>query len=199
MKKILLMTLTGLLAGAIPLLAQFPGGGFPPGGFGGPGMMGGGAGANLDVLLGKTPEERTAEMVVSYKLNETQKQAVQGLNEQYGASNPGSAAMPDIFSMSEEDRQAFFSQMEDRMAEMAERQEQMSNRKESYEDALKQILDKKQFRKYQRERNKAEIQQQREMEQNFRGGFGGGFPGGGGFGGPGGGFGGGGFGGPGGF
>ena len=55
-------------------------------------------------------------------------------------------------------------------------------------------MDKKQYRKYRVDQEKEQLRRQREMEQQFRGGFGGGMPP---MGGPGGGFGG--FGGPGGF
>lgn len=142
---------------------------------------------------------RTQEMVEAYGLSPEQEAQVLELTLQYADKlqfrpmRMGEGdERPDFRSMTEEQRQEFFQKMQEQMGAM---QEQMAERREAqkaYEDALKGILDKKQFKAYRKDRRKEEAEIQRRMQR--RGGPGGGFPGGGfpggGFGGPGGGFGG---------
>ena len=148
-----------------------------------------------------SPEERTAEMVEKFGLSAEQETALLELNKRYDGKleyRPQQQNMQDIREMSDEERQEFFNKMADQMAEMEKIQEEIEANKKAYDDALKALFDKKQFRAYQKEQRQKATEQRRRMESMFMGGGGFGGPGGG-FGGPGGGFGGGGFGGPGGF
>ena len=207
MKKTFLLIVAGLCAGAICLFAQpgggFPGGGFPGGGFPGGGDFPGGGEfkmPELPPLL--NPEEKTAEMAELLNLSEEQKEALLELNRRYDGKleyRPEQQQnMQDIRQMSDKEREEFMNKMMSQMQDMEKIMAEIEENNKTYDNALKALLDKKQFRLYQREKRRKETEQRRRMESAF-GGFGGGFPGGGGFGGPGGGFGGGGFGGPGGF
>ncbi|NLZ19987.1 MAG: DUF4890 domain-containing protein [Bacteroidales bacterium] len=180
MRKFLLLAAVCLMAGAASLHAQPPmGGGFP------------GMGGMAPAADNRTPEERTEEFATKYKLSEEQRQALLELNLAYAGKlqmQVDTTAMRDPRSMSEEEREAFFSSMQERMSDMMAQAQEISGNQEAYEDALKQLLDKKQYRKYRTDKEKEQLARQREMERQFQAGFGG-F---GGFGGPGGGFGGGG-------
>ena len=202
MKRFLLLAVVGLLAGALSLNAQPPmGGGFPPMGGGMPPMGGGGfpgMGGMGSAADTRTPEEKTDEVATKYGLNDEQRQALLELNLAYAGklqmAVDTTMMQRDFRSMTEEEREAMFADMESRMSEMMEQSQEIAGDQEAYEEALKQIMDKKQYRKYRVDQEKEQLRRQREMEQQFRGGFGGGMPP---MGGPGGGFGG--FGGPGGF
>ena len=126
------------------------------------------------------------------------------LNQKYDGKleykMPEQTEMRDFRRMTDEEREAFMSDMQSRMAEMQETQAKLEENQKAYEDELKAILTKKQFRKYRSDILRAEAERQQAMQRGFGGGFpGGGMPGGGfpGGGMPGGGFPGGGF--PGGF
>lgn len=88
-------------------------------------------------------------------------------------------------------------EMMSQMSDMQEKQAQVEKNQKAYEEELKNILDKKQLRKYRTDQRRAEAERQAAMQRGFGGGMPGGgmMPPGGGF--PGGGFPGGGF--PGGF
>jgi len=150
---------------------------------------------------------RTQEMVEKYTLTPEQEGPVFELNLQYAGKleyrpqRPEGEERKDPRSMTDEERQAFFGQMQERMAEMQEKMAEIKQNKKVYENALKELLTKDQFKAYRKDERKKESEQQERMQRGMGGGFPGGGPGGrGGFGGPGGGFGGpgGGFGGPGG-
>ncbi len=190
MKKILLIVAVGLMACAANLNAQPPmGGGFPPMGGGGfPGM-----GAPADT---RTPEEKTDEIATKYGLDDAQRQALLELNQAYAGKlqmSVDTTAMRNPRTMTEEEREAMFAQMQERMGDMINQYQEIAGNQEAYEDALKQIMTKKQYRKYRVDQEKEQLRRQREMERQFQaGGFGGGMPpmggggfGGGGFGGPG--------------
>jgi hypothetical protein len=210
MKKTLLLTVAGILAGTMCLFAQpggFPGGGggFPGGGFPGGGEFPGGRPGGAEFKMPElppelSPEERTAEMVEKFGLSPEQEATLLELNKRYEGKleyRPQQQNMQDIREMSDEERQELFNKMAEQMAEMEKILEEIEANKKAYEGALKALFDKKQFRAYQKEQRQKATEQRRRMESMFMGG---GFDGpGGGFGGPGGGFGGGGFGGPGGF
>ena len=194
MKKILLLAVVGLMA-CFGLNAQPPmgGGGFPP-------MGGGGGFAGMNMASSndtRTPEEKTEDVATKYGLDDTQRAALLELNRAYAGKLQmevdTTMMQRDFRSMTEEERQAMFDDMQSRMGEMMDQYNEIAGNQDAYEDALKQIMTKKQYRKYRVDQEKEALKRQREMEQQFRnGGFGGGMPpmGGGGFGGPGGGFGG---------
>ena len=198
MKKSFYLTVAGMLVGGVCLFAQMPGGGFPGGGFPGGGFPGGEMKMpELPPVL--SPEERTDEMAEKFGLSEEQKATLLELNRRYEGKleyRPDPQEMRDIREMSEEERNAFFEKMMAQREEMEKVQEEIEQNKKTYDNALKALFDKKQYRAYQKEQRQKETEQRRRMESMFMGGG----PGGG-FGGPGGGFGGpgGGFGGPGGF
>ena len=199
MKKLFLLAVAGLVAGAASLTAQ------PPQGQSGPE----GRPQRPPVL---NPEEKTAQMAEQYGLTADQQKAVLELNQRYDGKlefRPEGfgegTERKDPRKMTDAEREEFFGQMQERMADMQERMQQMQKDQKAYDKELKEILDKDQFKAYRKEQRKREQEMQR-MQQRMGGGMQGGFPGGpggpGGFpGGPGGGFGGpgGGFGGPGGF
>ena len=193
MKRILLIAAVGLMACAASLNAQPPmGGGFPPMGGGRPPMGGGGFPAMGSPADTRTPEEKTDEIATKYGLDDTQRQALLELNKAYSGKLQkavDTTMMPrDFRSMTEEEREAMFADMESRMGEMMDQYNEIAGNQEAYEDALKQILTKKQYRQYRVDQEKEQLRRQREMERQFQaGGFGGGMPpmGGGGFGGPG--------------
>ena len=145
-----------------------------------------------------TPEEKTAEMTEKFKLSEEQQQALLELNRRYDGKleyrpDQQNMNMQDIREMSDKEREEFMNKMMAQMQDMQKIMEEIQENNEAYENALKALFDKKQFRAYQRDKRQKETEQRRRMESAFMG-MGGGF---GDFGG--GGFGGGGFGGPGGF
>jgi len=182
MKK-LMMAVAGVLVGAAVLYAQPPQGGRGPQGQERPEMK------KPEVL---SPEEKTARMAQDYNLTPEQEKAVLELNKQFDGKldfqpegfGPDKE-MKDPRQMSDAERQAFFEKMQERMAEMEEKQQQIQKDQKEYDKALKQILDKEQFKAYRKDQKKRE----RQMQERMGGprGFGG--PGG--PGGPGGGFGGG--------
>ena len=187
MKKYFVLAVIGLMAAAANLSAQ------PQQGAGMPQMP--------PVL---NPEEKTAQMAEKYKLTDEQKQAVLELNQKYDGKlemkMPEQGEMKDFRKMTDAEREEFMKEMQSRMAEMQETQAQLEENQKAYENELKGILDKKQFRKYRSDVLRAQAEREQAMQRGFGGGFpGGGFPGGGmpGGGFPGGGFPGGGF--PGGF
>ena len=185
MKRFLLLAVAGLMAGAASLMAQ------PPQGPDGAPTM-----PEMPKIL--TPEEKTDQQAEKYGLSDEQKAALLELNKEYDGKlefrmqgMPDGASRRDMRNMSDAEREEFFSKMMDSMADMQERQQQMQKDQKAYDNAIKNILDKKQLKAYRADRRKEEADRQRAMQQ-----FGGGMPGGpGGF--PGGGFPGGGF--PGGF
>lgn len=200
MKRFYLLAVAGLMmAGAASLYAQVPQGpegaqlpeGFNP--------------ENIQIPPVLTPEQKTAQMTEKYNLTPEQQAAVLELNTKYDGKldfrmEPMDQSQ-DPRKMSDAERQQFFDQMMNRMADMQERQQQMQKDQKEYDKAMKNILDKNQYRIYRKEMREREEERLR-MQQGMGGGFpgggmpGGGFPGGpGGF--PGGGFPGGGF--PGGF
>jgi len=189
MKRILLLAVVGLVAGAASLSAQ------PQ-----QGPQGSGDFPQMPPIL--NPEEKTAQMAEKYALTPDQQSAVLKLNKAFDGKlefrPEGMGERKDPRSMSEEEREAFFNQMMDQMADMQERMQQMQQDQKEYDKALKTILNKDQFKAYRKEQRKREQEMQKMQQQSGMGGMQGGFPGGGFPGGPGGGFGGG-FGGPGGF
>lgn len=189
MKRILLLAVAGLLAGAASLSAQAP-------------QAPEGAGKLPEMPKILNPEEKTADMAEKYGLTEEQQAAVLELNKQFDGKlefrPEPMGEQKDFRSMTEAERQEFFGKMQDMMADMQERMQQMQKAQKEYDKAIKAILTKDQFKAYRKDQRKREQELQR-MQQNAMGGapMGGGFPGGGFPGGPGGGFPGGGF--PGGF
>ena len=188
MKKYFLLAVAGLMVGAASMFAQAPQGQMQM--------------PELPPVL--NPEEKTAQMAEKYGLSDEQKAAVLALNQKYDGKleykMPEQTEMRDFRRMTDEEREAFMSDMQSRMAEMQETQAKLEENQKAYEDELKAILTKKQFRKYRSDILRAEAERQQAMQRGFGGGFpGGGMPGGGfpGGGMPGGGFPGGGF--PGGF
>ncbi len=143
------------------------------------------------------PEEKTAEMVQKYGLNETQQAALLELNKKYDGKldfrPQQQGEQPDFRRMTDQEREAFFSKMREQMGDMQERQAEIEKNQKAYEEELKNIMDKKQLRKYRTDVRRAEAERQQAMQRGFGGmpggmppggGFpGGGFPGGGGFGG----------------
>ncbi|MBP5336410.1 MAG: DUF4890 domain-containing protein [Bacteroidales bacterium] len=148
-----------------------------------------------------TPEEKTAEMAEKYGLSEEQQTALLALNQKYDGKLEIRMApqgeQRDFRKMSDEERQQFMNEMMSQMSDMQEKQAQVEKNQKAYEEELKNILDKKQLRKYRTDQRRAEAERQAAMQRGFGGGMPGGgmMPPGGGF--PGGGFPGGGF--PGGF
>ena len=153
-------------------------------------------------------ETRTQEMVEKYNLTPEQEAKVHELNLNYAdrlnfnGQMAGQGEIKDIRSMSEEERMAFFQQMQERMVEMQEKMQAMQEGRKAYEEELKEILDKSQFKAYKKDRRRQEAEMQKRMQRGMGGrpggmgpggmgpgGMGpGGFPGGGFPGGPGGGF-----------
>ena len=146
--------------------------------------------------------QRTQEMVEKYTLTPEQEAKVRELNLKYAdklnynGQMAGQGEVKDIRSMSEEERMAFFQQMQERMGEMQERMQAMREARKAYEDELESVLDKTQLKAYRKDRRRQEAEMQKRMQQGMGGRPGGMGPGGmgpggpGGFGGPGGGFGG---------
>lgn len=186
MKKIILLAVAGMMAGAVCASAQFPPmGGMPEG-------------MEMPKIL--TPEEKTADMAQKYGLTEEQQTALLALNQKYDGKlefrMEQPAEQPDFRKMTDAERQEFMNKMMSQMGEMQEKQAEIEKNQKAYEEELKDIFDKKQLRKYRTDLRRAEAERQAAMQRGMGGmGFpGGGMPGGG-F--PGGGFPGGGF--PGGF
>ena len=146
--------------------------------------------------------QRTQEMVEKYTLTPEQEAKVRELNLKYAdklnysGQMAGQGEVKDIRSMSEEERMAFFQQMQERMGEMQERMQAMREARKAYEEELEGVLDKSQLKAYRKDRRRQEAEMQKRMQQGMGGRPGGMGPGGmgpggpGGFGGPGGGFGG---------
>lgn len=191
MKRLFLMAVIGLMAGTAGMFAQSPQG-RPEGGR-----------PELPPVL--NPEEKTARMTEKYNLTPEQQAAVLELNKQYDGKlefRPADMGeRKDFRKMTDAEREEFFSKMQEQMGEMQEKMQQMQKDQKEYDKAIKEILDKNQYKEYRKEQRRRELEMQRMQQQQggfpggpggFPGGPGGGFPGGpgGGFGGPGGGFGG---------
>ena len=194
MKRIIVLAAIGLMAGAASLNAQAPQGMALPEG----------ERPQFEMPKILTPEEKTAEMAEKYGLSEEQQVSLLALNQKYDGMLEVRMApqgeQRDFRKMSDEERQKFMDEMMNQMSDMQEKQAQVEKNQKAYEEELKNILDKKQLRKYRTDQRRAEAERQAAMQRGFGGGMGpGGFPGGGmpGGGFPGGGFPGGGF--PGGF
>jgi hypothetical protein len=192
MKKVILLAIAGMMAGAVFASAQFPpmGGGMPP--MGGMQMP---EGMEMPKIL--TPEEKTAEMAQKYGLTDEQQTALLALNQKYDGLlelRMEQTEQRDFRKMTDAEREQFMNEMMNRMSEMQEKQAQIEKNQKAYENDLASILDKKQMRKYRTDQRRAEAERQAAMQRGMGGFPGGGFPGGGM---PGGGFPGGGF--PGGF
>ena len=178
MKRILLLAVAGLLAGAASLSAQAP-------------QAPEGAGKLPEMPKILNPEEKTADMTEKYGLTEEQQAAVLELNKQFDGKlefrPEPMGEQKDFRSMTEAERQEFFGKMQDMMADMQERMQQRQKAQTEYDKAIKAILTKDQFKAYRKDQRKREQELQR-MQQNAMGGapMGGGFPGGGFPGGPGG-------------
>jgi len=146
------------------------------------------------VSIEQIVKSRTAEMVETYGLSESQATQLEGLNNHYAGKIPSLSAAPDMNSMPDFSKmgQADMQEMASNMEKMQSSMEEMQRNEESYEEALKAILDKKQMKSYTKDKKREQMRQQQEMQamfqRNFSGDdFGGGF-GGGSFGGFGGGF-----------
>ena len=178
MKRILLLAVAGLVAGAVSLSAQAP-------------QAPEGAGKLPEMPKILNPEEKTADMTEKYGLTEEQQAAVLELNKQFDGKlefrPEPMGEQKDFRSMTEAERQEFFGKMQDMMADIQERMQQMQKAQKEYDKAIKAILTKDQFKAYRKDQRKREQELQR-MQQNAMGGapMGGGFPGGGFPGGPGG-------------
>lgn len=207
MKKMFIWAAAAMMLCAANLQAQ-PQGGYP--------------GRNGQAREFKMPEilpdsvfasNRTADMVEKYNLTEEQEEQVAQLNFKYapmlqvkmtGFGQQNGEQPRDFRSMSDEERQEFFDQMQERMQQAQEAEQARAEAQKAFDKAMKDILDKEQYKAYTKDR-KREDRERTARNRQMQGGMGGprggmGGPGGG-FGGPGGGFGGpgGGFGGPGGF
>ena len=194
MNKFFLMTVAGLMAGALCASAQ------PPMGMGQMPPMGQmPEGMEMPKIL--TPEEKTADMTAKYQLTEEQQAAVLELNKKYDGKlelrMEQQTEQRDFRKMTDAEREQFMNEMMSRMDEMQAKQAEIEKNQKAYENDLSSILDKKQLRKYRTDQRRAEAERQQAMQRGFGGGMPGGgmMPPGGGF--PGGGFPGGGF--PGGF
>ena len=169
MKKYLVLAVAGLMVGAASLFAQAPQGQAP------------GNVPQLPPVL--NPEEKTAQMAEKYKLTDEQKQAVLELNQKYDGKleykMPEQTEMRDFRRMTDEERDAFMKDMQSRMAEMQETQAKLEENQKAYENELKGILDKKQFRKYRSDILRAQAEREQAMQRGMGGFPGGGFPGGG--------------------
>jgi len=190
MKKFISMTVAGLLVSMVCAFAQMPGGGFPGGGF-----PGGGEFKMPELPPLPTPEEKTAEMAELLNLSEEQKETLLELNRRYDGKleyRPQQQEFKDIREMSESERQEFFEKAMAQAQDMEKIMAEIEENNKMYDNALKALLDKKQFRAYQKEKRRKATEERRRMESMFMGGPGFGGPGGfgGDFGGPGGGFGG---------
>ncbi len=156
-------------------------------------------------------------MVEKYNLTADQQAAVLDLNKRFegkldflppgrpdrgeeGEEGGERAERTNPRDMTEEEREAFFEQMQDQMLERQEQLLQVQKDQKEYDKVMKGILDKEQYKLYRKDQRKRDQELQRMLQQTgnraqggFPGGPGGegfGGPGGGGFGGPGGGFGG---------
>ena len=191
MKKLFLLAVAGMMAGALCASAQ------PPMGMGQMPPMGQmPEGMEMPKIL--TPEEKTAEMAQKYNLTDEQQAAVLELNKKYDGKlelRMEQTEQRDFRKMTDAEREQFMNEMMNRMQDMQAKQAEIEKNQKAYENDLSSILDKKQLRKYRTDQRRAEAERQQAMQRGFGGG--GMMPPGGGF--PGGGFPGGGFGGPGGF
>jgi hypothetical protein len=184
MKKVFLLAIAGMMAGAVFASAQFPpmGGGMPP--MGGMQMP---EGMEMPKIL--TPEEKTAEMAQKYNLTEEQQTALLALNQKYDGKlelrMEQQGEQQDFRKMTDAERQEFMNKMMSQMQDMQAKQAEIEKNQKAYENDLASILDKKQMRKYRTDLRRAEAERQAAMQRSFGGGmmppggFGGGFPGGG--------------------
>ena len=178
MKKLFILAIAGMMAGAVFASAQFPpmGGGMPP--MGGMQMP---EGMEMPKIL--TPEEKTAEMAQKYGLTDEQQTALLALNQKYDGLlelRMEQTEQRDFRKMTDAEREQFMNEMMNRMSEMQEKQAQIEKNQKAYENDLASILDKKQMRKYRTDQRRAEAERQAAMQRSMGGGFpGGGFPGGG--------------------
>lgn len=194
MKKIFVSAL--LIACSLSLMAQ------PQGGRGGERPDGERPEFKMPEVLSDSlyAASRTEEMIEKYSLTDEQIPAVWNLNFAYASKlqfSPMSEGLEkgerkDPRSMSESERNEFFRQMQQRMAEMQEANEIREENQKAYDNEIKEILTKDQFKAYRKDRKKEENERQKTMggRGGRMGGPGGGPGGRGGFGGPGGGFGG---------
>ena len=188
MKKIFLLTVAGLMAGALCASAQ------PPMGMGQMPPMGampqmGQMPEGMEMPKVLTPEEKTAEMAQKYNLTDEQQVALLELNKKYDGKleiRMEQTEQRDFRKMTDAEREQFMSEMMNRMQEMQEKQAEVEKNQKAYENDLASILDKKQMRKYRTDLRRAEAERQAAMQRGFGGGmmppgggFGGGFPGGG--------------------
>ena len=173
------MAVAGLMAGAASLSAQAP-------------QAPAGAGNFPEMPKILNPEEKTAEMTEKYNLTAEQQAAVLELNKKFDGKleyrPEPMGEQKDFRKMTDAERQEFFGKMQDMMADMQERMQQMQKDQKEYDKAIKEILDKDQFKAYRKDQRKREQELQRLQQQSGMGGgpMGGGFPGGGFPGGPGG-------------
>ena len=214
MKKIVIWAAAAMMLCAANLQAQ-PGGGYPGGGYPGGGYPGrGGQNPAFQMPEPVTDSayvsDKSADIAAEYDLSAEQEEQVIALLEKYvsrlnikmtGFGNPNEEPR-DYQSMTDAERREMFNQMQKRMQEMEELRQDRNKAQKEVDKAMKDIMDKEQYKAYIKDRRREDRERQ-SRENQMRGGMGG--PGGGmggpGMGGPGGGFGGpgGGFGGPGGF
>lgn len=216
MKKIFVWAAAAMMLCAVNLQAQPPQGGFG-GGYPGGGYPGG----NGQAPQFQMPEQVTDSAYIANKINqmiddyditveqeEKIRPILEGLVSRLNMKMPSfgdqNGERPDYQNMTEAQRREMFSQMQERMQQMEELRQDRNKAQKEFDKAMKDILDKDQYKAYNKDR-KREDRERQSRERQYQGGMGGpggGFGGpGGGMGGPGGGFGGpgGGFGGPGGF
>lgn len=216
MKKIVIWAAAAMMLCAANLQAQ-PGGGYPGGGYPGGGYPGrGGQNPAFQMPEPVTDSayvsDKSADIAAEYDLSAEQEEQVIALLEKYvsrlnikmtgfgGPNNPNEEPR-DYQSMTDAERREMFNQMQKRMQEMEELRQDRNKAQKEVDKAMKDIMDKEQYKAYTKDRRREDRERQ-SRENQMRGGMGG--PGGGfggpGMGGPGGGFGGpgGGFGGPGG-
>jgi len=190
MKKMIFGTLAAMLLMSVNVQAQPPQGGRPGKG---------GEEFKMPEFLTDTvyAETKTAEMADKYQLSDEQMASVYALNMEYAYKLQMDPAImgdrskdgerKDPRSMTEEERQAFFQQMQERRALMEEAQAEIEDNQKAYDLAIKEIFTKDQYKQYKKDRKA----QSKRPSQGGPGGRNGGGPGGpgngGGFGGPGGG------------
>jgi hypothetical protein len=213
MKKIFVWAAAAMMLCAANLQAQpggYPGGGFPGGGYPGGGQAG----------QFQMPEQVTDSAYIANKINqliddyditveqeEKIRPILEGLVSRLNMKMPSfgeqNGERPDYQNMTDAQRREMMNQMQTRMQQMEELRQDRNKAQKEFDKAMKDILDKEQYKAYSKDRKREDRERQsRENQYRGMGGPGGGFGGpGGGMGGPGGGFGGpgGGFGGPGGF
>jgi hypothetical protein len=206
MKKIFFGAVAVMMLCAANLQAQ-PQGGYP-GGQGRPGGFGQGGEFKMPepVTDSAFVADKITEMIDNYDITVEQEAKIRPileglaprLNMQMTGFGEQGAERRDFQSMTDAERQQMFSQMQERMQKMEELRQDRNKAQKELDKALKDILDKEQYKAYTKDRRREDRERQ-SRERQYQGGPGMGGPGGG-FGGPGGGMGGrgGGFGGPGG-